>query len=218
MENKMSEYQKAQSPTQLNANLVAFIFIFTFTITGIFIVSNMRPHAPQGQEGASVEVALAESTASVVPSPTPLLPTVTPSSIPTSTPVLAATTAPTMAAVNLTAQTAADAGQASGANTTVNYDPALVTKGQQLFLTCSACHGPDARGLPKLGKNLIESEFVHSLNDQDLLTFVKTGRPSWDALNTTGIDMPPKGGNPAFTDEDILAIIAYIRTLSASGG
>jgi disulfide bond formation protein DsbB len=46
-----------------------------------------------------------------------------------------------------------------------------------------------------------------------MLTFIKTGRPSGDPLNTTGVDMPPKGGNPALSDEQILDIVAYIRTL-----
>jgi disulfide bond formation protein DsbB len=31
--------------------------------------------------------------------------------------------------------------------------------------------------------------------------------------NTTGVPMPPKGGNPALTDEQILEIIAFIHTL-----
>ncbi len=104
-----------------------------------------------------------------------------------------------------------------------NVSASLVTEGQALFVaTCSACHGPDAHGIVGLGKDLINSEFVHSQTDADLLTFVKTGRPIWDAANTTGIDMPPKGGNPALTDEQILKIIAYIRGSSdapvASGG
>jgi cytochrome c5 len=51
-----------------------------------------------------------------------------------------------------------------------------------------------------------------------MLEFIKTGRPLWDSLNTSGIDMPPKGSNPAITDEEIRAIIAYIRSLSTSGG
>lgn len=59
------------------------------------------------------------------------------------------------------------------------------------------------------------SEFVSGLSDQELLTFVKMGRPIWDAANTTGIDMPPKGGNPALTDDQLLNIIVYIRSLRA---
>src|SRR5690606_18316969 len=83
-----------------------------------------------------------------------------------------------------------------------------------LFALCAACHGPEGYGIPNLGKDLVNSEFVHSLTDEDLLTFIKTGRPLWDPLNTTGIDMPPKGGNPALTDEDIMALIAYLRSLA----
>jgi len=79
--------------------------------------------------------------------------------------------------------------------------------------SCSACHGQDAKGLPNLGKDLTTSDFVHSSSDQELLEFVKQGRPVSDPANTTGVDMPPKGGNPALTDQQILDIIAYLRTL-----
>lgn len=86
--------------------------------------------------------------------------------------------------------------------------------GESLFQgTCSACHGPDAKGLPALGKDLTTSEFTQNSSDQELLDFVKVGRPVGDPENTQGIDMPPKGGNPALSDEDILNIIAYVRTL-----
>jgi len=54
--------------------------------------------------------------------------------------------------------------------------------------------------------------------DEELLTFVKTGRPIWDAANTSGIDMPAKGGNPAMMDDDINAIIVYLRSLAAASG
>lgn len=70
-------------------------------------------------------------------------------------------------------------------------------------------------GLPNLGKDLVASEFVHSISDDELHAFIITGRPMWDPANTIGIDMPPKGGNPALTDEDIRALIAYLRSLSA---
>lgn len=79
--------------------------------------------------------------------------------------------------------------------------------------SCSACHGPDAKGLPSLGKDLTTSDFVQGNSDQELLEFVKQGRPASHPDNTQGIDMPPKGGNPALTDQQILDIIAYIRTL-----
>ncbi len=86
--------------------------------------------------------------------------------------------------------------------------------GHQAFVSfCSSCHGPDGGGLPNLGKPLRSSEFVQGKTDAELMTFIKTGRPIWDAENTTGIDMPPKGGNPALTDDQIADIITYIRAI-----
>jgi disulfide bond formation protein DsbB len=79
--------------------------------------------------------------------------------------------------------------------------------------TCASCHGPDAKGLPSLGKDLTTSEFAMGLSDAELVAFIKTGRPIGDPLNTTGVDMPPKGGNPALTDQDLADIVAYLRTL-----
>lgn len=79
--------------------------------------------------------------------------------------------------------------------------------------TCVSCHGPDAKGLPNLGKDLTTSEYVKTTADLDLVTFVTTGRPPSDPANTTGVDMPPKGGNPALTEQDLKDIISYIRTL-----
>ena len=88
--------------------------------------------------------------------------------------------------------------------------------GQTLFLeTCSACHGQDARGLPNLGKDLVTSTFIAETDDAGLLQMVAQGRDVDDPLNTSGIAMPPKGGNPALDDEDIQNIIAYLRTINA---
>lgn len=93
-------------------------------------------------------------------------------------------------------------------------DPAVVAAGEKHFMsTCATCHGKDAMGLPKLGKKLHDNEFVQSKSDSELVTFLKTGRPASHPLNTTGIDMPPKGGNPALSEEDLKAIVAYLRTL-----
>jgi mono/diheme cytochrome c family protein len=95
-------------------------------------------------------------------------------------------------------------GQAAG-------DP---VQGEQLFQqSCSACHGMDGTGVAGLGKDLTTSTFTRSLSDEELLQFTKEGRPSGHPDNTTGIDMPPKGGNPALTDAQLTDIIAYMRTL-----
>jgi disulfide bond formation protein DsbB len=97
-------------------------------------------------------------------------------------------------------------------------DPAQVSKGdpakgQENFTACSACHGPAGEGVPGLGKDMTHSEFIASKTDEELVEFIKTGRPASDPLNTTGVDMPPKGGNPALSEEDLYDIVAYIRTI-----
>ncbi|GJM18170.1 MAG: hypothetical protein DHS20C14_03830 [Phycisphaeraceae bacterium] len=86
--------------------------------------------------------------------------------------------------------------------------------GHDLFISsCSACHGQAGEGMEGLGKPLSASDFVASKTDEELVTFIKMGRPIWDAENTTGIDMPSKGGNPAITDEQLADIVTFIRGL-----
>ena len=89
-------------------------------------------------------------------------------------------------------------------------DPAA---GQALFASCAACHGPTGEGIPGLGKDLTNSEFVSGKTDGELISFIKVGRDPSDPLNTTGIAMPPKGGNPALSDEDLFNIVAYLRSI-----
>lgn len=87
-------------------------------------------------------------------------------------------------------------------------------KGRQLFVaSCSACHGPNGEGVQGLGKDMQHSEFIAGLTDDELVAFIKTGRPIGDPLNTTGVDMPPKGGNPAITDEQLMDIVAFMRSI-----
>ncbi len=86
--------------------------------------------------------------------------------------------------------------------------------GETLYTSsCSSCHGPDAKGITGVGKDLTSGEFIPNMSDQDFITFINSGRPTGDPDNTTGIDMPPKGGNPALTDEQILDIVAYLRSI-----
>jgi len=89
-------------------------------------------------------------------------------------------------------------------------DPA---KGQENFTACSACHGSTGEGVPGLGKDMTTSKFIAGKTDEELVEFIKSGRPASDPLNTTGIDMPPRGGNPALGEQDLYDIVAYIRTL-----
>lgn len=80
--------------------------------------------------------------------------------------------------------------------------------------TCIACHGPGGSGIEGLGKPLTTSTFVAGLTDAELLEFLIVGRPSDDPLNTTGVAMPPRGGNPSLTEAHLIDVIAYLRTIS----
>jgi len=81
--------------------------------------------------------------------------------------------------------------------------------------SCIACHGPNGEGIEGLGKPFVGSDFINSSSDAEMLAFLLVGRPSDDPLNTTGIAMLPKGGNPSLTDDDLLDLVAYMRTLNA---
>jgi mono/diheme cytochrome c family protein len=92
-----------------------------------------------------------------------------------------------------------------------------VQAGSRLFsTTCTACHGSDAKGILGLGKPLVDSGFVDSLNDDELVAFLHTGRSASDPANTTKVAMPAKGGNPSLTDDDLNAIVDYIRSLNGA--
>lgn len=105
-------------------------------------------------------------------------------------------------------------GTACGGGRPGPADPA-VQRGKVTFdRVCATCHGRDARGLPRLGKDLHDNQFTRGLGDAELVEFLKTGRPAYHPLNETGVDMPPKGGDPTITDEDLQNVVAYLRTLS----
>ena len=90
----------------------------------------------------------------------------------------------------------------------------VVAQGHEEFKkTCATCHGQNAEGMPRLGKELYDNEFVKSQSDEQLVTFLKEGRSATHPDNTRGVDMPPKGGNPAITDEQLASIVAYMRSL-----
>ncbi len=94
---------------------------------------------------------------------------------------------------------------------------AVSSVGRDLYVSsCSSCHGANGEGMEGLGKAFVGSDFVASKTDKELMTMIKMGRPIWDAENTTGIDMPPKGGNPALSDDELADIITFLRAISTT--
>ena len=52
------------------------------------------------------------------------------------------------------------------------------------------------------------------MTDDQVVEFLKEGRRADHPLNEKGVDMPPKGGNPGLSDDDLRQIVAYLRSLS----
>lgn len=97
--------------------------------------------------------------------------------------------------------------------------PETIEHGRSLFMkTCAACHGVDAHGLPKMGKDLVASVFTKGQTDDSLVDFIRRGRDPGDPANTTKVAMPPRGGNPALSDDDLYDVVDYLRSLQRGAG
>jgi mono/diheme cytochrome c family protein len=79
--------------------------------------------------------------------------------------------------------------------------------------TCVACHGQGGSGIAGLGKPMPGSEFIAGLSDAELASFIVEGRNADHEDNTTGVDMPPLGGNNKLSGQDIVDVVAFIRSL-----
>ena len=97
--------------------------------------------------------------------------------------------------------------------------PGDAVRGQSLYTAnCAACHGPSGEGVAGLGKDLTTSSYVAGHSDLELVEFLMVGRAAGDLLNTTGIMMPARGGNPALTDQQLADIVAFVRTIHQEPG
>lgn len=91
--------------------------------------------------------------------------------------------------------------------------------GKKIFMTtCIACHTETGGARPNLGKDIADSAWVKGQTDEQLVAFIKKGRDPSDPLNTTGVAMPPKGGNPAISDSQVKDLVAFIRVLQKNAG
>ena len=91
--------------------------------------------------------------------------------------------------------------------------PERVAAGKDLYVrTCAICHGPEGQGVPALGKDLRGNGFVKGLGDEELVFFLVAGRPANHPLNARG--MPPRGGNPSLSDDELGLIGDYLRSIA----
>lgn len=93
--------------------------------------------------------------------------------------------------------------------------PGDALAGERLFATaCATCHGFDAEGFPGLGKALRENLSIRDNSEDQLVQFLQEGRGAEDLLNSTGVEMPPRGGDPALNDQDLRDIAAFLRSIN----
>ncbi len=94
----------------------------------------------------------------------------------------------------------------------------MVSQGKQLFAgagLCNVCHGPEGKGVPGLGADLTDKEWVHSDGSFDgIAESIMVGVDA--SKSTTGTAMPAKGGS-GITDEQVKAVAAYVYTLGKGG-
>lgn len=80
--------------------------------------------------------------------------------------------------------------------------------GQQVYQqTCVACHGANGKGLVPGTPNFNAEDGVLTKSDTVLIKHVMEGFQS----PGSPMAMPAKGGNPSLTEEDIRAVIDYLR-------
>ena len=93
--------------------------------------------------------------------------------------------------------------------------PEMVAQGKEIYAgvgLCFVCHGGDGTGMPGMGADLTDDEWVQA--DGTFEGIVMTVAVGVDMENsTTGTVMPPKGGS-SITDDQVKAVAAYVFTLS----
>lgn len=91
---------------------------------------------------------------------------------------------------------------------------AMITDGQKIYAgpgLCSACHGPQAKGINGLGPNLTDAEWLHSNGTYEALVVqITAGVPA--NKSKSGVAMPAKGG-AALTETQLRAVAAYVWSL-----
>jgi mono/diheme cytochrome c family protein len=92
--------------------------------------------------------------------------------------------------------------------------PEMVAQGKEIYAgvgLCYVCHGGDGTGMPGMGANLTDDEWIQADGTYESIVKVVTSGVDTEK-STTGIVMPPKGGS-SITDDQVKAVAAYVYTL-----
>ena len=93
--------------------------------------------------------------------------------------------------------------------------PAMVEEGEGIYNgagICMSCHGATGEGIPSLGANLTDDEWLHVDGSyESIVENILEGVTAQES--SSGVPMPAKGGT-AITDDQVAAVAAYVWTLS----
>jgi mono/diheme cytochrome c family protein len=93
--------------------------------------------------------------------------------------------------------------------------PAMVEEGKGVYSgagICMSCHGPNGEGIPNLGANLTDDEWIHIDGSyESIVQNILNGVTAQES--SSGVPMPARGG-ASITDEQGQAVAAYVWTLS----
>ena len=93
--------------------------------------------------------------------------------------------------------------------------PAMVEEGKGIYDgagICFTCHGATGEGVPSLGANLTDDEWLHVDGSyESIVQNILEGVTAQES--SSGVPMPAKGGT-AITDDQVAAVAAYVWTLS----
>jgi mono/diheme cytochrome c family protein len=92
---------------------------------------------------------------------------------------------------------------------------AMVEQGKTIFEgagICATCHGPAGAGIPSLGTNLTDAEWLHSDGSYEAIVATVMNGVTAEA-SSSGVPMPARAGTN-ITDEQVRAAAAYVWTLS----
>ena len=91
-------------------------------------------------------------------------------------------------------------------------------EGRKVFSTiCITCHGPTGQGMPNLAPSLVGSQFIQSGDDAAIAAVIRSGRTIGEPGNKSGKVMPARGGNPFLTENQIVHLVAFVKSIQRSG-
>lgn len=79
---------------------------------------------------------------------------------------------------------------------------------------CAACHGSQGEGQDGAAPALVGTEFTLNKSNQEWIDYVREGRLASHPDNKSALDMPPSGGRADLSDDELQAILSYLRTKS----